>query len=98
MTENDPMAAEWARAEIADMVQGLRMSGSLGGGLNEGSAAIRFANRHTITWERGISDEGVLVRRYVARSAWEVDPNPPPPTQDLYAQLAVRRDAPGELP
>lgn len=73
--QNDPLAAERARAEIMDMVRGIDVLHTIDPTYDQGaeSMAVRFANRHTITWERDVNDAGVPVRRYVARSAWEVD-------------------------
>ena len=68
--QNDPMAAERARSAFAAL---------------EGDAANRmrglaaaYADTHVITWEQAVNTAGVPVRRYVARSAWEVDPERAP--------------------
>lgn len=73
--QNDPLAAEWARAAIIEMVLG--EDGRTVGPTVAGIISSAFADDHLIAWERSVNSAGVPVRRYVARSAWEVDPAAP---------------------
>ena len=47
-------------------------------------AGRQFASEHAVTWEHAVNEHGVPVRRYVARSGWEVDP---------VAQAGLRKEA-----
>lgn len=41
-------------------------------------AASAILDSHTVTWERDVNANGVAVRRYVLRGAWEVVPESQP--------------------
>jgi hypothetical protein len=52
-------------------------TGPHGDGLRDCERMARYVvDSHTVTWERDANENGVPVRRYVLRGAWEVDPEP----------------------
>ena len=100
--QSDPLASNAARNILAAFIASYSVD------LTEDEAADTMENaeriagiivtEHTITWEHTVNDAGVAVRRYVARSAWEVDPNPPKRGRpDLYTLLAEPGD-PNNMP
>ena len=68
--ERHPLAQERALTAFANTVRNTDLSDYVAAGL-----AAAFAGEHRVSWERAINAEGVRVRRYVARSEWEVDPD-----------------------
>jgi hypothetical protein len=71
---NDVTAAERARTAIADLAAGGSEPDEQVE-LTPQALAAAYAGTHRVDWERAVNQHGVAVRRTVARSAWEVDPD-----------------------
>lgn len=73
----DTLAAERARRELAELAY--RLADTVTEWKHDAEdigqrVAAEFAGAHAVQWEYALNEHGVRVRRYVARSAWEVDP------------------------
>jgi len=71
----DELARNAARNAIADLLLSALDGTSFTEDYESTSVLADTAVRnHTVTWEREVNEANVPVRRYVLRSAWEVDP------------------------
>jgi hypothetical protein len=75
----DVLAAEKARTAIAEAAgakaaERIEFKYTDDAGTVGAAAAEEFVATHAVSWEYAINENGVAVRRYVARSAWEIDP------------------------